>query len=673
MAKISLICLYDNWALGLRTLSNALVSKGHEVSIIHFKLPTTKQLDFYLDNTTNYEYINSRESHSDVIIHGLNRDVKMWTQHEEEILGDLLQEISADLIGLSVRSVYEDCIDRIMFQMKRIQGAITVAGGIGTAREQRLYLNWLDYVCIGEGEATLLNMANAIDTQHNISTISNLAYLKDGKVFKNQLAYPDDSNDYFYVPEMEKVKHFVIDDDNVAESDIFLRNVNIPSYLHNSYVNLEDYVTMFGRGCVGSCTFCSANQYYEIYREAGIKFLRRRCRDISSIIEELRYAKHSGYKQIMFMDSFFMGPLSLMLDFFKIYRREINLPFFAQLHPIQVLDNPEILDEAYKAGLLHCVVGIQSGSEWVNTNIFRRHVPNDKLIQFAEMLTSYDGLAVDYHILTHNPFECDKDFDQTLDLLARLPKKNGVLYLLRLRPYHGTDIFNMIQSGIGLRETDVEKMHIRAVLCLFRFNTVGSNFESVRQRVSDCDFKELKELYKETRHMRVDCDSWIRYGEELHLKGNFYEAKAAFDNALELDETNWHALSGKGWSSIQLKEFREATDIFKKASRFVKPYNRQGRNGMQIILRGLGWSYYFQDNYPEAIKHFNESLVFTYANETVVLKDLFMGLGWAHLNLKYGYHAERYFKEAMKYIEDNDSSEYDNCIKGLNLARKSYG
>ena len=48
MAKIALISLYDNWALGVRTLSNALFSKGHDVAVIHFKLPFQKRLKDFL-------------------------------------------------------------------------------------------------------------------------------------------------------------------------------------------------------------------------------------------------------------------------------------------------------------------------------------------------------------------------------------------------------------------------------------------------------------------------------------------------------------------------------------------------------------------------------------------------------------------------------------------------
>jgi len=47
MAKVALIGIYDNWALGLRTLSNTLISEGHDVSIIHFKMPVVSNQPFF--------------------------------------------------------------------------------------------------------------------------------------------------------------------------------------------------------------------------------------------------------------------------------------------------------------------------------------------------------------------------------------------------------------------------------------------------------------------------------------------------------------------------------------------------------------------------------------------------------------------------------------------------
>ena len=59
MAKVALICMYDPWALGLRTISNALIDKGHEPVIIHFKLPVWSTPDYFATNTLQYQVVHS--------------------------------------------------------------------------------------------------------------------------------------------------------------------------------------------------------------------------------------------------------------------------------------------------------------------------------------------------------------------------------------------------------------------------------------------------------------------------------------------------------------------------------------------------------------------------------------------------------------------------------------
>ena len=129
------------------------------------------------------------------------------------------------------------------------------------------------------------------------------------------------------------------------------------------------------------------------------------------------------------MDSFLVAPKQYLLDFFNAYREKVGLPFFAQLHPEQVLSNPEILTAGDRCrnephGCRHPIRQVNA----VNREIFNRRTSHEKLLEFARLMVGQGDLRVDYHIVTHNPFDTPEDFEETVSLIGRLPKTNASLF-----------------------------------------------------------------------------------------------------------------------------------------------------------------------------------------------------------------------------------------------------
>jgi len=498
MAKVALICLYDNAALGIRNLSNALIENGHSVSVIHFKLPIQKKLDDFLRYPMLYENVHSNQSDRldryEFVLSGYNIDVNMWTHNEIHLLGDVLTRLMPDIVGISTRSVYGDYIDTILKQIKVVGKALTIAGGFGASFDPDYYLRYLDYVCIGEGESTIVQLADSVDNGTDPRLSDNLVYKDNGKLIYNKLSKPDESLDYFFSPKFDSVEHIGIEHNTTFQMDPLLTMaiVKVPFYQ-----NL--YYTMIGKGCIGNCSFCAAGKFHNLYRMNNIILSKRRVRPIPSIIQELKIATARGnFKKIFFMDSFFVGPKKYLIDFFNAYEREIHVPFFAQLHPRQVMSNPEILSLACRAGLSHTVVGIQSGSESVRKAIFNRNEPNSVILEFSKLLSSFPSLSIDYHLLTHNPLEDDTAFEETLSLIAMLPKKNAQLVLNRLRPFPGTEMYELLKSAA--RPNISVNQHQRFWLSLFRYFLDDKGFETLRKRCVGFNFGQMKELFEYIRN-----------------------------------------------------------------------------------------------------------------------------------------------------------------------------
>lgn len=665
MAKVALICLYDNWALGMRTLSNALLSRGHEVSVIHFKLPCRKRLEDFLKHPINYENLHSHESHLEVVLNGYNIDVNMWTHNECELLGDLLEDLRPDIIGLTTRTVYEKYIGQIIDQTKKIGSAVKLVGGFGATMNPTWYLDDVDYVCIGEGEQAIVKMAECVDKglKDDICHIPNLSYKYSGKVIFNKMEKPDDSEDYFYHPLMDHVPHYVIDNNTVGKTDMFIDYIR---KIDPSYSGLSFYYTMAGRGCMWSCAFCSAGQFYDMYGENGVDIKKRRNRKIDNIIAELKLAESHGFTKILFMDSFLVGETCYLLELFDRYKKDIHIPFFAQLFPDHVLKNPVILEKAVEAGMVYTVIGIQSGSERVNEKIFKRKTSRENIIKFSEMLGRYDNLSIDYHIITHNPFETEDDIREGLDLVAMLSKKNAQLVLQKLRPFPGSGIYSMIEQA-DIKDIDETYHHKVFMLYLIRFLSQDNVFERIYSERDKYSHVDLKRIYAEIRKTDDESAAWVRRGWENYHNAKYDEAMEAFGYAIRMESNNWSALNGRGWAFHQKKRYSEAVMDFNNALKYIPAMER---NALQEVWRGLGWVYFCKNDYRVAIDSFNNAMKFCDVSERIVLQDIFRGLGWSYYYKNEFSESIDYFNRAIENIDNNNEDSMRDAVNGLSLLQQ---
>lgn len=553
MAKVALICMYDPWALGLRTISNALTEAGHEAVIIHFKLPVWSNPDYFAKNTLQYQVVHSYGSCNGLKVSHHNTDVAMWTHSEINLLGDLLEELTPDIIGMSTRCVYEIYLDQIFDQIKRVKGALTIAGGHDSSFRPELYLKGFDLVCIGEGEDAMVKIADSLDQKKDVYNINNLVYKIGNKRIQNTLAIPNNEIDYFYTQKMNNVRHFLIDDNNVFTTDTFLKDK-----AHMLPALKVHYYTMMGRGCVGKCTFCSAGQFRQLYTSCGIRYQSRRLRPIENIIKETKKAKTMGYSEIYFLDSFFLAKKEYLLSFFEAYRNEVAVPFFAQFEPEQILANPELLDEAERAGFNNAVIGIQSGSEQINKQIFQRNTPHKKLVKFAQMMVDKGSINIDYHFITHNPFETKKDYNETIKLIKDLPKENTHMVLRPLYAFKNTAIEKMI-SQPDVAPLDKEFHDKLLMLYLIRYCVPDFEFEKVKSIFNEINFVEIKNIYIELKKDYKSEKEWYALGERYFNKKQYNKAANMYWNSLEKNKHFAPSLLSMGRCLFSLKNYKQAS------------------------------------------------------------------------------------------------------------------
>jgi radical SAM superfamily enzyme YgiQ (UPF0313 family) len=392
----------DISALNVRYLSSYLKSKGHKVNIL------------FLAKTYGQQ------------------------ENKEEIkqINNLIADLKPDLIGLSLMTTHFSRAKKITEAIKGKFNTPIIWGGIHPTISPEDCLKYADLVCVGEGELALAqlletNFLEFKSGQYDFS-IPGIWYIKNNQA-PNQGAG-------LLVPDINQLPY---PDYNLADHYIVHRNKLLPLIpdLFRQYypASRKDHRIISGRGCPYACTFCANSVFKSMY---GPGYLRIRSVD-NFIGEMVEIKKAFPYIEIFRIndDSFPIKSIDWLKEFARQYKEKINLPFFCLVSPLTVTE--EKFDLLIAAGLKIVQIGLQSGSNRVNQEIYLRHVKNEQFLKAVSILGKYRGrLKVIVDVILDNPYELEEDILETLKVLNQLDRSSVVLGIFSLVFYPGTELYN---------------------------------------------------------------------------------------------------------------------------------------------------------------------------------------------------------------------------------------
>ena len=417
--RVVLIAFYDKVCVSMRALSSVLREAGHRPYLVYFKDDRTIIRHSRKKNNKYYQVIVNNN------FVGCGEDVNPPTEQEFKLLVSKVSEIAPDIIGISARSVAKDLTRRVVTELRKtLPNAIYIGGGYGPTIEPKAFLESLDFVCLGEGERTILELCTLEEPRQ----VANLAWLEGGKLRHNGLSQPVPIDESIY-PDWDFEDKYYIDDEKI-----------IP--MKNAY-DTKTYDIFASRGCPAHCSYCMACQWKEMYKMYGGNIPKLRLRSVECVIDELMIAKKKYDMQyVRFMDSIFGFNKRWLFNFLDIYDKKIGLKFFCYLD--ERFHDEESIKRLKASGIKFTTVGIQSATERIRYDIMRRNVTDDDLVQYAETLIN-NGIAIKYDILGWNPFETNESLRQGIGFLKRLPKgEETVVFQLTMFP--GSPIYTMFKS-----------------------------------------------------------------------------------------------------------------------------------------------------------------------------------------------------------------------------------
>ena len=369
---------------------------------------------------------------------------------DSDALKKKLESLKPDLVGItsmtptiqstlqSARATREACPE----------ATIAVGGPHATFMDKEILTEEraVDVVVRGEGEETLLELAqNAFETR-NFQNIK-------GITFRN-------GEETFQTPNRPSIQN--------------LDDLPYPAYNHFALHKYRLYGKLFlpiitSRGCPFQCSFCTTSRIF------GKQY---RARSPKNIVDELEQIKN-----VYGADCFTFYDDTLTLDKDRIFKiceeiktRRIGIPWDCQTRVDQV--SKEVLAKMKETNCQQVFFGVESGCQTILDSVNKRTTveQNEKAIRIAKEA----GLFVSISIIIGYPGETKEMLKQTLDFVRRAEPDD--VYLCVATPYPGTELRRV-----------VEKMGLKMSPDWSRYDTVTPVFEN--PNLKDEEVEELRKNF----------------------------------------------------------------------------------------------------------------------------------------------------------------------------------
>ncbi|MFH0814992.1 MAG: glycosyltransferase [Candidatus Falkowbacteria bacterium] len=293
-----------------------------------------------------------------------------------------IKRASPDIVGLScVTATYQWARDFAKLVKTELSIPI-IFGGVHPTLVPELVIkdDFVDMVCVGEGEEPLLELLDSLTNNAQRTDIKSLWFKKGGQIIKNEARALT-----------ENIDNYCLD------KELFL------DILPKNFRKEINYLT--SRGCPYRCTYCGNEQKAKIFQGRG-KYLRQK--SVQSVIAELQKIKNEYSSQyVVFVDDVLTMDRAWFREFSKIYAEKIGLPFTCFAH-CKIMDE-ELMILLRDAGCKLIGFGVQSGSEETRRNVLNRYETNEEILQAAELCRKYQMRFMVDHIF-------DIPFDDTNNL-----------------------------------------------------------------------------------------------------------------------------------------------------------------------------------------------------------------------------------------------------------------
>lgn len=279
--------------------------------------------------------------------------------------------------------------------------------------EQCLSESYIDFVIVGEGEETTVELAQKLECRESLENVLGLGYKQNGEVKIN--------------PTRPLISNL-----DLWPMDFSLLDIEKYLYKLDKYKRVIAYKT--SRGCPFNCAFC----YNRAFNQS-----RWRVWSIDKVVDDIQYLKQKyQIDAIKFYDDNFFVDKNRALEIL----RRINLPSHLEVR-IDMIDD-DLARQLKELKAFDLLIGAESGSDRLLA-LINKKITVQRIMAAVKSLAEYN-VPASYSVIVGLPTETKEEFFSTVDLLYKIYKihPQAAFTLGAYMPYPGSLMYDLaIKEG----------------------------------------------------------------------------------------------------------------------------------------------------------------------------------------------------------------------------------
>jgi anaerobic magnesium-protoporphyrin IX monomethyl ester cyclase len=302
-----------------------------------------------------------------------------------------IESINPDyILAGAFTSGYHDSVKCLTIAKKNNPKVISILGGVHASfcykEVFKDYSNSVDYVVIGEGEITAVELINAIECKGTLSNIPGIVYKENNSLIEN--------------PVRELITNL---DTLIPAWDI----LNWDSYEFFVIPKSRMAPLSTSRGCINSCAFCSQKDFWKgSYRE----------RSAGSVLAEIKLLYEKYKINIFFLtDEYPTYNRARWIEILDgILKMKLDALFLMETTVKDIIRDGDIISKYRKAGFVHIYIGVESGDQ-EQLERFNKKITVEESKE-AIRIINQAGIVSECSFILGHPDESQESINKTLEL-----------------------------------------------------------------------------------------------------------------------------------------------------------------------------------------------------------------------------------------------------------------
>jgi len=349
-------------------------------------------------------------------------DITLEKIHQE------LEKEHYDLIGLTMLTPMYSRVKETARIIKKTcpQTKIIVGGAHPTIlpKETLEEIKDIDYICIGEGEHTIIELVQSLEQKKDIYKVNGLAFRKNNQIILNPNRELEKNLDNFPPP----ARHLL----PIKKYRLTASRTQKSSFCPTLIV---------ARGCPFNCSYCF-HSFGKTFRRHSVK---RIIEEIESLIKRYDISEINLEADNLTFDKPFLYSLCE-----EMIKRKINQKIQWTCESRMDLVNEDLLKKMHQAGCWQISYGVESGVQRLLDLIKKEEKLEDMEKTFA--ITKKIGITIRGFFMLGLPTETYKESLQTIEFAKKLDPLWAQFTITT--PFPGTPMFKMLKEKGEIRTFD---------------------------------------------------------------------------------------------------------------------------------------------------------------------------------------------------------------------------